>query len=64
MKRVSTLLGAIALLASPNGFSGVIAEPIPVVLAARTSPSVDLGYAIYEGSYDAEYKVNSFKRCV
>jgi hypothetical protein len=64
MKRVSALLGAIALLASPNGFWGVAAEPIPVVLAARAAPSVDLGYAIYEGSYDAEHKVNSFKRYI
>jgi hypothetical protein len=62
MKRVSTLLSAIALLASPNGLSGVVAEPIPVALVARAAPSVDLGYAIYEGSYDPEYKVNSFKR--
>ena len=62
MKRASTLLSAIALLASPNGLSSVVAEPIPVALVARAAPSVDLGYAIYEGSYDPEYKVNSFKR--
>jgi hypothetical protein len=64
MKRVSTLLSAFALLASPNGLSGVVAEPIPVALVARAAPNVDLGYAIYEGSYDAEYKVNSFKRYI
>lgn len=52
--RVSTLLlSVIAQLA--------VAEPIPVELAARAAPSVDLGYAIYTGSYDATSKVNSFK---
>ena len=44
-----------ALLSSP-----VLAEPIP--LEARAGgPKVDLGYSIYEGSYDANSKLNTFK---
>lgn len=60
MRRVS-ILSVVALLASLNGRTGVVAEPLPVALAARAVPSVDLGYAVYQGSYDADYKVNSFK---
>ena len=58
MRHIS-IAGAVALLASFNGNIGVTAEPIP--LAARADPTVDLGYAIYQGSYDAETKVNTFK---
>jgi hypothetical protein len=35
------------------------AEPIPRAVMA---PKVDLGYAIYEGSYDADNSINIFKR--
>ncbi|ORY18052.1 Alpha/Beta hydrolase protein [Clohesyomyces aquaticus] len=57
MKCVSSLLlSAIALLSSHNG---VAAEPIP--LAARAPPTVDLGYSVYQGTYDEASKTNSFK---
>ena len=44
---------ATALLAA-----GVCAEPIP---RAAKAPTVDLGYAVYEGSYDANNSINIFK---
>ncbi|KAL6705218.1 hypothetical protein ACN47E_007178 [Coniothyrium glycines] len=44
---------ATALLAA-----GACAEPIPRAAAA---PVVDLGYAVYEGSYDANNSINVFK---
>lgn len=47
---------AIALLAAT-----VAAEPIP---RAAKAPTVDLGYAVYEGSFDANSSINAFKGCV
>lgn len=44
---------AIALIAAT-----VAAEPIPRALKA---PTVDLGYAVYEGSLDVNNSINSFK---
>lgn len=43
----------IALLAA-----AVAAEPIP---RAVNAPTVDLGYAVYEGSFDANNSINAFK---
>jgi hypothetical protein len=34
------------------------AEPIP---RAVNTPKVDLGYAVYEGNYDANNSINVFK---
>ena len=45
--------GVIALLAAT-----IAAEPIPRAVKA---PTVDLGYAVYEGSYDANNSINTFK---
>jgi hypothetical protein len=45
---------ATALLA---GWS--VAEPIPN-LAARDAPTVDLGYSVYSGKYDANNSINAF----
>ena len=42
----------IALLAA------AAAEPIPRAVKA---PTVDLGYAVYEGSLDANNSINAFK---
>ncbi|KAF2121291.1 Alpha/Beta hydrolase protein [Lophiotrema nucula] len=57
MRVTSGLLGAIALL---NGWLGVaVAEPIPRVKLA--SPTVDLGYSVYQGIYDEAYTMNVFK---
>ncbi|KAF2710840.1 alpha/beta-hydrolase [Pleomassaria siparia CBS 279.74] len=61
MKHVSTLLSAIALLGTLKGNPGVAAEPIPRPPQKRAVPVVDLGYAVYQGAYDATYNVNSFK---
>ena len=36
----------------------VAAEPIPRAVKA---PTVDLGYAVYEGSYDGNNSINAFK---
>ena len=44
---------ATALLAA-----GAYAEPIP---RAVNAPTVDLGYAVYQGSYDANNSINVFK---
>ena len=38
--------------------TAVCAEP---VLRVVKSPKTDLGYAIYEGSYDAKNSINVFK---
>ncbi|EAT91291.1 carboxylic ester hydrolase [Parastagonospora nodorum] len=38
----------------------VAAEPIPSI-AARDTPTVDLGYGVYSGSYDATNNINAFK---
>jgi hypothetical protein len=38
----------------------VAAEPIPSI-AARDTPTVDLGYGVYSGSYDATNNINVFK---
>jgi len=38
----------------------VAAEPIPSI-AARDTPTVDLGYEVYSGSYDAANNINAFK---
>jgi hypothetical protein len=37
-----------------------VAEPIPK-FAARDTPTVDLGYSVYSGSYDAVNNMNAFK---
>jgi len=52
--RCSGILLALALLVAGSG-----AEPIPRAVKA---PRVDLGYAVYEGSYDANTSINIFKR--
>jgi len=39
----------------------VAAEPIPK-LAARDAPTVDLGYSVYSGTFDATNNINAFKR--
>ncbi|KAH7392802.1 Alpha/Beta hydrolase protein [Pyrenochaeta sp. MPI-SDFR-AT-0127] len=44
---------ATALLAA-----GACAEPVP---RAAKAPTVDLGYAVYEGSYDSNNSINVFK---
>lgn len=36
----------------------VAAEPVP---RAAKAPTVDLGYAVYEGSNDAANSINAFK---
>lgn len=45
--------GAIVLLAAT-----VAAEPIP---RAAKPPTVDLGYAVYEGTFDGNSSINAFK---
>ncbi|KAF2179018.1 alpha/beta-hydrolase [Zopfia rhizophila CBS 207.26] len=61
MKRVSKFFWcAIAFVSSLNGETCVLAEAIPFA-ARATSPTVDLGYSIYEGTYDASSKLNVFK---
>jgi hypothetical protein len=37
-----------------------IAEPIPNI-AIRDTPTVDLGYSVYSGTYDAANNINVFK---
>jgi hypothetical protein len=37
-----------------------IAEPIPTI-TARDTPTVDLGYSVYSGKYDAANDINVFK---
>jgi hypothetical protein len=37
-----------------------VAEPIPQI-AARDAPTVDLGYSVYSGSFDATNNINVFK---
>jgi hypothetical protein len=37
-----------------------VAEPIPSI-ATRDTPTVDLGYSVYSGSYDAANDINVFK---
>ncbi|KAF2826271.1 alpha/beta-hydrolase [Ophiobolus disseminans] len=37
-----------------------LAEPIPQ-LAARDTPTVDLGYSVYSGTFDAVNNINAFK---
>ncbi|KAF2660787.1 alpha/beta-hydrolase [Lophiostoma macrostomum CBS 122681] len=57
---ISLWLSAFAqLLAGDSRWCVLAAESVP--LAARGAPSVDLGYAIYQGSYDANNSVNIFK---
>ena len=52
--RFPGILLALALLVAGSG-----AEPIPQAVKA---PRVDLGYAVYEGSYDSNTGLNIFKR--
>jgi len=52
--RCPRIVLALALLVAGSG-----AEPIPRAVKA---PRVDLGYAVYEGSYDANTSINIFKR--
>lgn len=49
------LVGAAALFAANLG---VAAAPF----CTRSTPSVDLGYAVYEGTEDATNGINIFKR--
>ncbi|KAI4946498.1 hypothetical protein J4E91_007186 [Alternaria rosae] len=51
--RCPRIVLALALLVAGSG-----AEPIP---RAVEPPRVDLGYAVYEGSYDADTSINIFK---
>ncbi|KAF2016404.1 alpha/beta-hydrolase [Aaosphaeria arxii CBS 175.79] len=51
------LLGAVAL---QSFLTGVNAGPLPRKYA-REAPVVDLGYSVYEGVYDADSNINSFK---
>lgn len=44
---------AVTLLAAT-----IAAEPIP---RATKAPTVDLGYAVYEGSFDGNNSINAFK---
>jgi hypothetical protein len=37
-----------------------VAEPVPKI-AARDTPTVDLGYSVYSGKYDAASDINVFK---
>jgi hypothetical protein len=37
-----------------------VAEPIPQIVA-RDAPTVDLGYSVYSGSFDATNNINVFK---
>jgi hypothetical protein len=37
-----------------------VAEPIPQIIA-RDAPTVDLGYSVYSGSFDATNNINVFK---
>jgi hypothetical protein len=55
MRSVSGAL-AVALLAA-----AACAEPIPRAAHGVKAPKVDLGYAIYQGSYDANNSINVFK---
>ncbi|KAF2198193.1 alpha/beta-hydrolase [Delitschia confertaspora ATCC 74209] len=41
--------------------AGVVAEPIPLAARAAITPTVDLGYSVYQGSYDNVSKINVFK---
>jgi hypothetical protein len=48
-------------IASAALFAGVsVAEPIPKFVTRQT-PTVDLGYSVYSGSYDAASNINAFK---
>jgi hypothetical protein len=38
-----------------------LAEPIPNLAAARDTPTVDLGYSVYSGTFDATNNINVFK---
>ena len=51
--KMKVLAGAIASAL----LTGVTASPI----AARDTPTVDLGYSVYSGSYDAASNINAFK---
>jgi hypothetical protein len=37
-----------------------VAEPVPKI-ATRDTPTVDLGYSVYSGKYDAVNDINVFK---
>lgn len=52
---MKVLRGAIATLLLA---AGGCAEPVP---RAAKAPTVDLGYGVYEGSYDANNSINVFK---
>lgn len=52
------LVGAIALF----GAQGVVARPF--TSRADAEPSVDLGYAVYEGTLDVTNGINVFKGSV
>jgi hypothetical protein len=47
-------------LASALLAGACVAEPIRKI-AARDAPTVDLGYSVYSGSYDAASDINVFK---
>lgn len=40
--------------------AGGLAEPIPK-LATRDTPTIDLGYSVYSGTFDAKNNINVFK---
>ena len=61
MRLVTGLLHAIALIIVGLRTPHVVAEPIPFTSRATTPPSVDLGYSVYQGTFDAASGVNSFK---
>ena len=54
MKAIGSAIAS-ALLAGVS-----FAEPIPN-LAARDTPTVDLGYSVYSGTFDATSNINVFK---
>lgn len=61
MRSINTLLRAIALVTIGSLTNHVVTEPIPLTSRAAPAPSVDLGYSVYQGTFDAASGVNSFK---
>ena len=60
MISITSLLHAIALVTIGSLPTNVVAEPIPFE-ARAAAPTVDLGYSVYQGTFDAASGVNSFK---
>ena len=61
MISITGLLHALALVTIGSLTTDVVAEPIPFDARAAAAPSVDLGYSVYQGTFDAASGVNSFK---